>query len=57
MAQWNFYGYRGMHYMANTSELSIGETAEDIFHDKHLKIQERMRNPIAFHAKMMGNIR
>jgi hypothetical protein len=55
-AQWNFYGNRGMHHMANTLELFIGETAEDVFHDKHLEIQERMRNLITSHAKMMGDI-
>ena len=35
---------------------TIGETEEDIFHDSHLELQERMRNPIAFHAEMMGDI-
>ncbi len=35
---------------------TIGETPEDLFHDAHLELQERMRNPIAFHAKMMGDI-
>jgi len=35
---------------------SQGETAEDLFHDTHLELQERMRNPIAFHAEMMGDI-
>ncbi len=29
---------------------------EDLFHDGHLELQERMRNPIAFHAEMMGDI-
>ncbi len=29
---------------------------EDLFNDTHLKHQERMRNPIAFHAEMMGDI-
>ena len=32
------------------------ETDEDLFHDAHLELQERMRNPIAFHAEMMGDI-
>jgi hypothetical protein len=54
-AQQNFYGTAGMHYMANQSLLT-GEMPEDLFHDQHLKLQERMRNPIAFHAKMMGDI-
>ncbi len=35
---------------------TIGETPEDLFHDAHLELQERMRNPIAFHAEMMGDI-
>ncbi len=43
-----------MHYMALQS--LMGETDEDLFHDAHLELQERMRNPIAFHAKMMGDI-
>jgi hypothetical protein len=33
-----------------------GDTNEDLFHDTHLQLQEGMRNPIAFHAEMMGNI-
>jgi hypothetical protein len=32
------------------------ETNEDLFHDAHLELQERMQNPIAFHAEMMGDI-
>ncbi len=35
---------------------TIGETPEDLFHDAHLELQECMRNPIAFHAEMMGDI-
>ncbi len=35
---------------------TIGETPEDLFHDAHLELQERIRNPIAFHAEMMGDI-
>ena len=34
----------------------MGETDEDLFYDAHLDLQERMQNPIMFHAKMMGNI-
>jgi hypothetical protein len=26
------------------------------FHNAHLELQEHMRNPIAFHAEMMGGI-
>ncbi len=54
-AQQNFYGTAGMHYMANQSLLT-GKTPKDLFHDQHLELQECMRNPIAFHAKMMGDI-
>jgi hypothetical protein len=53
--QQNFYGTAGMHYMANQSLLT-GRTPEDLFHDQHLELQERMRNPIAFHAKIIGDI-
>jgi hypothetical protein len=45
---------QGMHHMAHQSTLS--ETNEDLFHDTHLELQERMQNPIAFHAEMMGDI-
>jgi hypothetical protein len=43
-----------MHHVARQS--TIGETDEDLFHDAHLDLQEHMRNPIAFHAEMMGDI-
>ena len=52
--QRKFYSNAHMHYMASQS--LIGETPEDLFHDLHLELQERMRNPIAFHAEMMGDI-
>jgi hypothetical protein len=45
---------QGMHHMAYQS--TIGETDEDLFHDAHLDLQEHMRNPIAFHTKIMGDI-
>ena len=45
---------RGLHHVAHES--ITGETDEDLFHDSHLELQERMRNSIAFHAKMMGDI-
>jgi hypothetical protein len=45
---------QGMHHMAHQSTLS--EANEDLFHDAHLELQERMQNPIAFHAEMMGDI-
>jgi len=53
---------QGLHHVAHES--ITGETDEDLFHDSHLELQERMRielqermrNPIAFHAEMMGDI-
>jgi hypothetical protein len=45
---------QGMHYMAHQS--TIDETNEDLFHDAQLELQERMQNPIVFHAEMMGDI-
>ncbi len=53
VSQQNFYGYQGMHYMA--SQANASETDEDLFYDSHLQLQEQMRNPIAFHAEMMGD--
>ncbi len=55
-SQRDFFGNAGMHYMANQSTVSRDETPEDLFHDQHLALQDRMRNPIAFHAEMMGDI-
>ncbi len=55
-SQKNFSGTSGMHYMANKLPTAFDETVEDLFHDQHLEIQDCMRNPLAFHAKMMGNI-
>jgi hypothetical protein len=52
----DFYGTTGMHYMAIMSEAYLNETPKDLFHDQNLDLQEQMRNPIAFHAEMMGNI-
>jgi hypothetical protein len=53
MSQQDFYGNQGMHYMA--SQATSGDTDEDLFHNAHLQLQEQMRNPIAFHAEMMGD--
>jgi hypothetical protein len=50
----DFYRNKGMHYTA--SQATTGNTDEDLFHDAHLQLQEHMRNPIAFHAEMMGDI-
>ncbi len=55
-SQWDFFGTSGMHYMANLSTTAFNETPEDLFHDYHLDLQERMQNPITFHAEMMGGI-
>jgi hypothetical protein len=54
MSQQDFYGNQGMHYMA--SQATTGNTDEDLFHNAHLQLQECMRNPIMFHAEMMGDI-
>jgi hypothetical protein len=54
VSQRDFYGNQGMHYMA--SQATTGDTDEDLFHDARLQLQEHMRNPIAFHAEMMGDI-
>ncbi len=54
VSQQNFYGDQGMHYMA--SQATTGEMDEELFHKAHLQLQEQMRNPIMFHAEMMGDI-
>eukprot|EP00956_Cyclotella_meneghiniana_P030555 scaffold77192_cov37-Cyclotella_meneghiniana.AAC.9 len=55
VSQREFYGKSNMHYMASRASTNNEERfAED--HDQHLSLQERMRNPIAFHAEMMGDI-
>jgi hypothetical protein len=45
---------QGLHHVAHES--IKGKTDEDLFHDSHLELQERMRNLIRFHAKMVGDI-
>jgi hypothetical protein len=45
---------QGMHHLAHQSTLN--QTDEDPLHDADLEFQEQMRNPIAFHAEMMGDI-
>ena len=54
VSQQDFFGDQSMHYMALQAIMS--KTSEDIFHDSHLQLQERMRDPVVFHAEMMGNI-
>jgi hypothetical protein len=55
-SQWNFFGTSGMHYMANLSTTAFDETPQDLFHNYHLDLHERMQNPLTFHAEMMGDI-
>ncbi len=57
-SQRDFFGTSGMDYIANLSSIAsaFDETPEDLFHDYHLDLNERMQNPIAFHAEMMGDI-
>jgi hypothetical protein len=38
------------------SQAALENTEEDLFHDAHLNLQEKMQNPVSFHAKMMGDI-
>ncbi len=52
--QREFFGNSQMHYMA--SQAALEGTEEDLFHDAHLDLQERMQNPVSFHAEMMGDI-
>ncbi len=54
VSQQDFYGNANMHYMASQS--LMGETDEDLFHGAQPELQECMRNPITFHAEMMGDI-
>jgi hypothetical protein len=56
MSQRDFFGTSGMHYMANQPTTAFNETPEDLFHDHHLDLQERMGNPISFHTEMMCDI-
>ena len=56
VSQRDFFGARNMHYMAHKSTVGENKYESDVFHDAHLELQERMRNPIAFHAEMMGDI-
>jgi hypothetical protein len=55
-SQRDFFGTSGMHNMANLSTTAFNDTPEDLFHSYHLELKERMQNPIAFHAEMMGDI-
>ncbi len=37
-------------------QTTISKTSEDLFHDSRLQLREQMRDPVAFHTEMMGNI-
>jgi hypothetical protein len=54
VSQLDIFGNQAMHYMALQS--TMNKTAEDLFHDSHHQLQERMRNPVTFHTEMMGDI-
>jgi hypothetical protein len=54
VSQRDFYGNQGMHDIA--SQATTGNTDEDLFHNAHRQLQEHMRNPIVFHAEMVGDI-
>jgi hypothetical protein len=43
-------------YALHGIQATTGNTNEDLFHDAHLQLQECMRNPISFHAEIMGDI-
>jgi len=45
-----------MAHSATTELDDDDQTVEDRQHDAHLDLQDRMSNPIAFHAEMMGDI-
>ncbi len=53
VSQRDFFGKGNMHYMASQSTCEANYARE---HDLHLELQERMRQPIAFLAEMMGDI-
>ena len=58
IAQKDFYGRKGMHYMASRATIihTNSYLDDDTFHDWHLDLQERMTDPVSFHAEMMGDI-
>jgi len=50
------FWWRPRYALHGFSQSTMGKTDEDLFYNAHLDLQERMQNPIMFHAKMMGNI-
>ncbi len=55
VSQWEFFG-NSQCTTWHHKLLSRVCTEEDLFHDAHLELQERMSNPVALHAEMMGDI-
>ncbi len=55
-SQQDFFGTSCIHYMAHLSTTAFDETPEDLFHNYHLDLLERIQHPIVFHAEMMGDI-
>ncbi len=53
--QRDFYGDKDMYYMASCA-IAPSTSDYDAFHDWHLDLQDRICQPIAFHAEMMGEI-
>jgi hypothetical protein len=53
VSQQDFYGRDKMHYMASQA---VCEHDLNCPHNSHLDLQDRMRHPIVFHAKNMGDI-
>ena len=51
ISQRDFYGNKGMHYMASQAIYDYAQS-----HDNHMSLQECMRHLVAFHAEMMGDI-
>jgi hypothetical protein len=54
VSQWDFYGDQGMQYMA--LQATMCKTSEDLFRYSNFQLQDWMRNPIAFHTGLMGDI-
>ncbi len=55
VSQQDFYGNRNMYYMMAQNVFN-GQMEADLFNDLHMELQECTRNPISFHAEMMGDI-
>ena len=53
--QLNFFGNFNTYYLASHS-FSEGQTKASLFLDDHLDLQKHMRDPVAFHTEMTGDI-